>query len=161
MPGTRGPATSLWPRGRAGGALLFGRSRFEWIGTLCQAAIAVAVGGACLAAALDGLAFAWGGVAFALVFLAVLTRAALSVYEARLENGTLTRTWKPFLGAASSETIEGPAVREIVFVKNDVSSVTMVMNDDRRLELDRGTAEEPLRELAEATSRALGVKLTC
>jgi len=161
MPGVRGPATSLWPRGRAGGALLFGRSRFAWIGTLGQAAIAFTVGAAWLAAALDGLVLAWGGVAFALVFLGVLTRAACSIYEAWLENGTLTRTWKPLLGAATSHTIEGSAVREIVFVKDRVSSVTMVTRDGGIVVLDRGTADAPLRELAEATSRALGVKLTC
>ena len=163
MPGVRGPATSLWPLGSVGDTLRFGKSRLGWVGTLLKYAIALSVGAAALASALRGHPLGWPGVAFTLFFLVAMTRDEFSYYEVRVDRAgrRLTRVVKPFLGRAGSETIDGRDVRELVFAKGDVTSVTLVMKDDRRVELDRGTAEEPLRELAEETSRALGVKLTC
>ena len=157
MPGTQGPATSLWPRG----PLLFGRSRLAWAGTLMKYAIACTVGGAALRAALAGSPLGWGGVAFAAVFIVAITPGEFSRYEVRLDATarTLTRIWKPLFGREATETTAAGDVAEFQVVEDTVSSVTMVMKDGRRVSLDQGTAVEPLQALAREASRALGVPL--
>ena len=161
MPGAQGPATSLWPRGRVGDILLFGRSRFAWIGTLMKYAIAFAVGAVAWRVARDGQPLGWAGLIFSAFFLVVLTRSEFSSYEVRVDEkaGTLIRLWKPLFGGAATEAVAAADIEEFHFEEDEVSSVTMVMKDGRRIGLDSGRAAEPLRDLARDASRALGVRL--
>jgi hypothetical protein len=159
MPGVKGPATSLWPRGREGETLVFGRSRLRWLGTLIQYAIVLAVGSAAFRAARAGQPLGWGGVVFAAFFLMLITRSEFSRYQVRVDEAarTLTRIWTSFPGTEASEAVAAADIEEIRFEQDEVSSVTLVMKDGRRIDLDSGRAAEPLQTLAREASRALGV----